>query len=179
MGGFADWMTDAGETLRRAAGWPEDAVSTVFAELRPTLNEFVSYFVGDVFTYLTARERSDGGPGAIPERFLHALRDAHRSKTENSEKIVIASHSMGGQIVYDALTHFAAREPELADLQVDHWITCGAQVSLFAEMRLFLGQPEIGPGQRLPIPNPLPRECAARGWCYEAKLQPHSTGALP
>jgi hypothetical protein len=38
QGGFADCMERAGETLRRAAAWPGDAVSTVFAELRPALH---------------------------------------------------------------------------------------------------------------------------------------------
>jgi len=78
MGALADWMTSAGERLRRAAVWPGDAISTVFAQLRPTLNEFIAYFVGDVFTYLN--ERGDrASPGEIPKRVLVALRLAqHR-----------------------------------------------------------------------------------------------------
>jgi alpha-beta hydrolase superfamily lysophospholipase len=152
MGGFADWMSNAGERLRRAAVWPGDAVSTVFAELRPTLNEFVAYFVGDVFTYL--KERGDrAAPGEIPRRVLAALRRAQSRKAATGEKIVIVSHSMGGQLVYDALTYFTADDDgTLANLEVDHWFTCGSQVSLFAELRLFLGQDEVASGCKLPMP---------------------------
>jgi hypothetical protein len=152
MGGVADWVTNAGERLRRAAVWPGDAISTVFAELRPTLNEFVAYFVGDVFTYLN--ERGDrAAPGEIPQRVLGALRRAQNRKAVTGEKIIIVSHSMGGQLVYDALTYFITdSDGTLANLEVDHWFTCGSQVSLFAEMRLFLGQDEIPVGAKLPMP---------------------------
>jgi hypothetical protein len=152
MGAFADWMINAGERLRRAAVWPGDAISTVFAELRPTLNEFVAYFVGDVFTYLN--ERGDRkAPGEIPRRMLAALRLAQNRKAATGEKIVIVSHSMGGQLVYDALTYFITdSDRTLANLEVDHWFTCGSQVSLFAEMRLFLGQDEVPTGAKLPLP---------------------------
>src|SRR5205823_13839281 len=94
MGAFADWVTNAAERLRRATVWPADAISTVFAELRPTPNEFVAYFVGDVLAYLN--ERGDrGAPGEIPKRMLVALRLAQNRKPETGEKIVIVSHSMG------------------------------------------------------------------------------------
>jgi alpha-beta hydrolase superfamily lysophospholipase len=152
MGAFADWMTNAGERLRRAAVWPGDAVSTVFGELRPTLNEFIAYFVGDVLTYLN--ERGDrSSPGDIPNRVLAALRRAQNRKAATGEKIIIVSHSMGGQLVYDALTYFIADSDQtLVNLEVDHWFTCGSQVSLFAEMRLFLGQAEVPAGTKLPMP---------------------------
>lgn len=152
MGGLADWMTGAGESLKRAAAWPGDVVGTVFAETRPILNEFVAYFVGDVFTYLS--NRGDAGtPGAIPLRLLGELHRAHDRKKRIGERIVIVSHSMGGQLVYDALTYFADHDAALQDIEVDHWITCGSQVSLFAEMRLFLGQPEAPPPVKLPMPS--------------------------
>jgi hypothetical protein len=153
MGGFADWMSGVGERLRRAAVWPGDAISTVFGELRPALNEFVAYFVGDIFTYLNERGSRDA-PGEIPKRMLKALRGARNRRAATGEKIVIVSHSMGGQLVYDALTHFITEsDPYLGDLEVDHWFTCGSQVSLFAEMRLFLGQAEVAPGVRLRRPS--------------------------
>jgi hypothetical protein len=153
MGGLPNWMINAGEQLRRAAVWPGDAISTVFAELRPTLNEFVAYFVGDVFAYLN--ERGDRArPGEIPRRVLVALRLAQNRKAATGEKIVIVSHSMGGQLVYDALTHFITDgDHTLANLEVDHWFTCGSQVSLFAEMRLFRGQAEVPSGTKLPMPS--------------------------
>jgi hypothetical protein len=158
QGGFADWMTKANETLRRAAGWPGDAISTVFAELRPVVNEFVAYFIGDVLTYINERE-TGGVPGAIPARVLDVLRKAHRRKQETGEKIVVVSHSMGGQLFYDAMTYFAPKDPTLAELAVDHWISCGAQVSLFAELGLFKGQPAD-----IRSPGKLQRPAAVKAW---------------
>jgi hypothetical protein len=151
MGGIADWIERADEVLRRAAVWPGDVVGTLAGEARPKLNEFVAYFVGDVFTYLIRRgDRNAVGP--IPTRILQALRVAQKRKRDTGEKIVVVSHSMGGQLVYDALTYFCDGDESLADIEVDHWITCGSQVSLFAEMQLFLGQPDAAAGAKLPMP---------------------------
>ncbi|MCK6452171.1 MAG: hypothetical protein L6R19_15175 [Alphaproteobacteria bacterium] len=151
MGALQDWMSRAGETLTRAASWPGDAVSTVFAELRPVLNEFVAYFVGDVLAYVHGRE-AGGRPGEIPRRVLDALKSAHRRKKRTGEPIVVVTHSMGGQLFYDAVTFFAASEPKLAELEIDHWISCGAQVSFFAELGLFKGQPDTRKPHRLQRP---------------------------
>jgi hypothetical protein len=151
MGGFADWMTKAGETLRRAVVWPADATGTVFAELRPTLHEFIAYFTGDVFIYLNQRG-SAGAPGEIPKRLLAALKTGWARKKQTGEKLVVITHSMGGQLFYDAVSRFAPADPELADLRVDHWITCGSQVSFFAELRLLLDQPEVPAGTKLSRP---------------------------
>ncbi|MBB4575953.1 hypothetical protein [Rhizobium lentis] len=152
MGAVADWLTKAGETVRRAATWPGDAVSTVFAELRPTVNEFVAYFIGDVLAYLNERGSADA-PGEIPKRMLRALRIAHNRKKQTGERIVVVTHSMGGQLFYDAITHFASRDESLQDLQVDHWVSCGAQVSFFAELRLLKDQPDVQKPKKLPLPT--------------------------
>jgi hypothetical protein len=157
MGGFADWAARAGETLRRAAFWPGDAVSTVFSELRPVVNEFVAYFIGDVLSYLN--ERGADPPGVVPRRVLDALVGAHGRKQQTGEKIVVITHSMGGQLLYDALTFFARGEPALSGLEIDHWISCGAQVSLFAELGLFEGQPTD-----VRAPHRLPRPAAVKAW---------------
>ncbi len=151
MGGFANWMERAGEVMRRAVTWPGDAVGTVLGEARPVMNEFVAYFTGDVFTYLTRRgDRTT--PGPIPTRILAALRRAQERKKATGEKIVIVSHSMGGQLIHDALAYFAAGDPLLDGFKVDHWISCGSQVSLFAEMQLLLGQPVLPKGTQLEMP---------------------------
>ena len=152
MGGFADWMTRAGEVVRRAAAWPGDAVGTVLGEGRPVANDFVAHFIGDVLTYI-ARRGNRTAPGEIPKRLLVALRRAQERKKETGERIVVVSHSMGGQLVYDALNHFAEGDRTLDDLEVDHWFTCGSQVSLFAEMRLLLDQPQAPGGAKLPMPR--------------------------
>jgi hypothetical protein len=158
QGGFTDWMEKAGETMRRAAAWPGDAISTVFAELRPVLNEFVAYFIGDVLAYVSERD-VNGQPGVIPRRVLDALRAAHQRKQATGEKIVVVTHSMGGQLLYDALAHYASADPTLAGLSVDHWISCGAQVSFFAELVLFRGQPT-----NVAAPDKLPRPQAVKAW---------------
>ncbi len=151
MGGFEDWLTKAGETLHRAVTWPADATGTVFAELRPTLHEFIAYFIGDVVVYLNERGTPQA-PGEIPKRLLAALLKAHVRKKQTGEKIVVITHSMGGQLFYDAVTRFAPADTNLADLKIDHWITCGSQVSFFAELRLLLDQPEIPEGSKLQRP---------------------------
>ena len=158
QGGFSDWMNRAGETLRRAAVWPGDAVSTVFGELRPVVNEFVAYFIGDVLAYVSERG-TDAAPGIIPSLVLNALRTAHLRKQASGEKIVVVTHSMGGQLLYDALTYYAPHDPTLAGLSVDHWISCGAQVSLFAELALLMGRPAD-----VAAPRKLPRPAAVAAW---------------
>ena len=108
MGGFEDWLTKAGETLHRAVTWPADATGTVFAELRPTLHEFIAYFIGDVVVYLNERGTPQA-PGEIPKRLLAALLKAHVRKKQTGEKIVVITHSMGGQLFYDAVKFASPR----------------------------------------------------------------------
>ncbi|MFD1103827.1 hypothetical protein [Sphingobium olei] len=151
MGGAADWFARAGELVRRAPLWPGDAVSVLLGEARPYANELFARFTGDVFTYLTQRGEQ-GRPGDIPRLLLAALRRAQARKNETGEKIVVVSHSMGGQLVYDALTYFAEGDNILDKLEVDHWISFGSQVSLFAEMGMFLSQ-GAGDPAKLPLPR--------------------------
>lgn len=151
-GGFEDWVARAAERLRRVVSGPGDLISTALAEVRPIANEFVANFVGDVFVYLKTRERAGGAPGEVPTRVLDALKAAHRRKQAEGGQIVIVTHSMGGQLVYDALNHFAPRDPELQGLEIDHWFSCGAQVSFFAELGLFLSQPDLRGPRKLAKP---------------------------
>jgi hypothetical protein len=157
QGGFADWMTRADETLRRAAVWPGDAISAFFSELRPTVNEFVAYFLGDILAYIN--ERGQSAPGTVPQRVLGALSQAHLHKKQTGEKIIVVTHSMGGQLFYDAITFFAQNDPTLAGIEIDHWISCGSQVSLFAELALFNGQPTD-----VAAPRRLNRPAAVKAW---------------
>lgn len=145
------WLDRAGELVRRAVSTPGDLISTAFAEGRPAANEFIANFLGDVLIYL--HNRGDAGaPGEIPRRVLDALRAAARRKAQTGERIVVVTHSMGGQLLYDAVTRFADGDDELKTLEIDHWISCGAQVSFFAELGLFLGQPATRGPARLPKP---------------------------
>ncbi|RBL82836.1 hypothetical protein DDE05_34685, partial [Streptomyces cavourensis] len=68
--------------------------------------------------------------------------------------LVVVAHSMGGNIVYDVLSHFRP------DLTVDTLVTVGSQVGLFEELKLFgASRPEINgeTGGRVPLPPGLGR----------------------
>jgi hypothetical protein len=152
-GAFGDWMARASEAISRANSLPLNAVSAIAAELRPRVNEAAAYFLGDVLTYMNNRQLPGGGPGPIPQRVLEPLLRAHKRKQETGEPIVIVTHSMGGQLLYDALSHFILMNDRFSGMEVDHWITCGSQVSFFAELGLFIGQPSVAEGMKLDKPT--------------------------
>jgi hypothetical protein len=152
-GGIEDWLSKAGEILRRATSAPGDLVSTAFAEARPAINDFLANFIGDVFTYQSTRDSVGGGPGPIPQRVLRALVSAHKRRQSNGERIIVVTHSMGSQLFFDAVTFYVAAVPELSGLVVDHWISCGCQVSFFAELGLLRGQPPTRAPDRLKKPG--------------------------
>jgi hypothetical protein len=104
------------------------------------LNEFISVFLGDVFVYLRSRGTA-AQPGEIPRRLLDTLKLAHQNKCQRGgEPLVVLSHSMGGQIVYDAVTHFLPNDPTLHDLRIDFWCATASQVGFFEELKLFLSR---------------------------------------
>jgi hypothetical protein len=142
------------EALGRAVGLPTYAASVLAAELRKPLNELVSVFLGDVFAYLD--QRGDAGtPGEISRRLLEKLRRAHANKRERGgEPLVVLSHSMGGQIVYDAVTHFLPADPALRDLRIDFWCAAASQVGFFEEAKLFLARDDAyQAGHPVPFPS--------------------------
>ncbi len=159
--GAAGWLSGlrdrVGETLRRGSDLPAYVLSTVTGEWRAPLNDFISAFLGDVFAYLNNRLEGQA-PGPIPRLALSKLRECHENKLKRGgEPIVLLSHSMGGQIVYDALTYFLDRDDALQDIRVDFWCATASQVGFFEEMKLFLasskeyyiGVPVPFPGKRL------------------------------
>jgi hypothetical protein len=118
------------------------ATGHVFAraavEIKSPMNRFVTMFIGDVLTYLTERGNYKS-PGWIPSCFLASLAEARDNQKERGgEPIIVMSHSMGGQIVYDAVTHFMPRMEEFADTKIDFWVATASQVGLFEELKLFL-----------------------------------------
>jgi hypothetical protein len=143
-----------GEALSRAVGLPAYTVSVVAAELRKPLNEFISVFLGDVFTYLRTRG-TVAEPGAIPQRLLDKLTRAHQSRQARSgEPLVLLSHSMGGQIVYDAITHFLPGTPALQDIRIDFWCATASQVGFFEETKLLLASTTAyRTGRPVPFPS--------------------------
>jgi hypothetical protein len=77
----------------------------------------------DVLQYLALRGTREQ-PGEIVSLVARAIEEA------DAPRIVIA-HSMGGNIVYDVLSHYRP------DLRVDVFVTVGSQVGLFEELSLF------------------------------------------
>jgi hypothetical protein len=134
--GLQDWLSRADEIVRRAISAPGDIISSFLAESRPVLNEFVANFFGDVLSYLATRG-TKGSPGPVPRRVLDGFRTVLREAP--GEPIVVLTHSMGGQLLFDAVTTFMEDDAELKDVRIAHWVSFGSQVSFFAELAQFPG----------------------------------------
>jgi hypothetical protein len=163
--GVGDWFVSVkdrmGEVVGRATSFPAYTASVVAAELRKPLNDLVSVFIGDVLHYLHNRGEKTS-PGTICQRLLDKLVAAHKNKTErDGEPIVVLSHSMGGQVVYDMVSHFLPEAPSLPDMRIDFWCATASQVGFFEEAKLFLAsQSEHRTGN----PVPFPREHLGVWW---------------
>lgn len=86
--------------------------------------------MGDVMGYFAERG-TVVAPGPIVERITASLDEAARDAAVRGEPLVVLAHSMGGNIVYDVLSHFRP------DIRVDLLVTVGTQVGLFEELKLF------------------------------------------
>jgi hypothetical protein len=139
------------EATSRVAGAPAFTLSTVVAETREPINRLVTLFIGDVFAYLNSR-KDWSAPGPIPQEVIQTLDQA--KKASPNEPLIVLTHSMGGQIVYDLVTHFLPKTK--SSLRVDFWCATASQVGLFEEMKLFL---ESSPayskekGNKVPFPD--------------------------
>ena len=160
MGGVADWFQNVGdrvgEVMSRAVSIPGVAASAVVGEFRKGLNEFVSIFLGDVFAYLNKRfDKDRASPGEIQRRFLNKLEEAQTNRAQRgNEPIVVLSHSMGGQIVYDAITHFVPRDSRFESLRINLWCATASQVGFFEEQKLFIeSKDDYKSGHPVPFPS--------------------------
>lgn len=115
-----------------------------FSAVRRPIEDFVPLFIGDVMSYLTQRG-TPSQPGVLMRRVLGGLKAA-RLDSDPQEPLVVLTHSMGGQLLYDALTAFLPADPDAAGLRVDFWCSCGGQVGLFRELGQFI--------ERKPLPTP-------------------------
>src|SRR5262249_26923671 len=94
-------------------------------------------------------------PGGIPNRLLRTLVAARENQQQrNGEPLIVLSHSMGGQLVYDAVTYFLPQIPAYAGIRIDFWCATASQVGLFEELKLFLVR-NTGycPGNPVPFPE--------------------------
>lgn len=153
--GLAEFMDE----LREAASRLTNVLGDMSGDLavavgRRAAHVGVSVFVGDVFEYLNRRgDRSQ--PGVIPSVVMDAFRDALDARTAEDPNLIVIGHSLGGVISYDVLTHFAT------DIKVDVFVTVGAQVALFEEMKLYKesreNRPAHPPQDHLPKPGNIKR----------------------
>ncbi|MBE8989071.1 hypothetical protein [Nostoc sp. LEGE 12450] len=99
-------------------------------KIRNILKGEIANFMGDVFVYLSKRGVEDK-PGDIVKEIVDTLLEAKNLINIEDDKLIVVAHSMGGNIIYDILTHFRP------DIEVDVLVTVGSQVALFEEMKLF------------------------------------------
>ncbi len=91
---------------------------------RLSAHPFVSEFVGDVCVYIKRKQ-------LIVDAIVPKLQKAREEANISGNKLIVVAHSMGGNIMYDILTHF---QP---DLKIDLLVTVGSQVAWFEELKLF------------------------------------------
>lgn len=136
FGGAGFWsMLEEGAKRLKLLG-PDQLSHAVVGPSRRPLTRKIATFIGDAFQYLA--ERGDGTtPGPIASTVIQSLREASDLARAKNEPLVVISHSFGGEIVYDILTHYAKG----SDLEIDAWVTVGSQVGLFEEMSLLWTSP--------------------------------------
>ena len=111
-------------------------VRWAMGEARRPFHEVMPVFVGDALRYLGGRGVA-GAPGPIAARVLAGLAEARDAECGAGEPLVVLSHSMGGQLVFDALTAFADTIPGGMP-RVDFWCASGGQLGLFAQLGMFV-----------------------------------------
>ncbi|GIJ49608.1 hypothetical protein Val02_64940 [Virgisporangium aliadipatigenens] len=126
------------DSIREKLGYGLAAIrrSCVAMATRPTVGLVralagprVSLLLGDVLIYLAQRGTTES-PGPIVRTVADALDEAVAG-ADDGEPLIVLAHSMGGNIMYDLLTHYRP------DLHVDLLVTIGTQVGLFEELKLF------------------------------------------
>ena len=153
------WARNVGTHLKEGATRgiysPSFAATRAVMAVKAPLAQFVTRFLGDVFTYLHKRGNA-ANPGAIPKCVIESLIQGRKIQMErNGEPIVVLSHSMGGQIMYDVITHFLPEMPELEDIRVDFWCASASQVGFFEELKLFVSSSvEFGADTSKLVPHP-------------------------
>jgi hypothetical protein len=152
--GADQWISDLGdrleETFRRAEALPGSLATQLISYLRSPLNRRFARLAGDVFTYLSGRGDPQN-PGPIVQRVIGTLDAAIRARLKPDERLIVVTHSMGGQIVYDLVTWFlpVARR----NMRIDFWCATASQVGLFAELHQFEATKGYNTPQVVPRPD--------------------------
>ncbi|HMQ29805.1 MAG TPA: hypothetical protein PKD53_03715 [Chloroflexaceae bacterium] len=150
------------EVWRRLTAGLGYYLGRIVAVMRRPQTKLTAMFLGDALHYFVQRGSAER-PGPIPLRVLEALargRDAQARRP--GEPLVVFSHSLGGAIVYDVVTHFLPAMPRYHDIHIDFWASVSSQVGLLEEMQLFLASdPRYGPGVAAPFPD---RRFLANWW---------------
>ncbi len=129
-------------------------VRTTATAIRRPVEQFLPTFIGDVLTYV-ARRGTAQAPGPIPQRVLEGLEVAAFAAESRGEPLIVLTHSMGGQILYDAVTHFLPRIPRYQGIRVDFWCAAASQVGYFEELGLFLASdPAYSAATGRQVPKP-------------------------
>ena len=132
-------FSEAWNRIREAASRVQSAAGRMTSRLflsavRPSGHRHTARFLGDAFTYLNRRGSVDN-PGPIVCLIMNQLKQARQQVHFGDPKLIVVGHSMGGNILYDILSHFLPQvEP---DFHVDAFVTVGSQVALFEELKLF------------------------------------------
>jgi hypothetical protein len=145
---------DRWRELRRRSLWmPTHLASKAAAHARLLMSGEAVSFLGDAMAYFAARG-TPADPGPIMRRAMAGLEQARvHQVARGGEPLVVFSHSMGGQIIYELLTSFLPARDPAPELRVDFWAAASSQIGLFEEMKLFAASdPAHSPGH--PVPRP-------------------------
>ena len=143
------------ETLNRVNQTPGYLLSRTLAEIRKPLNDIATLFFGDVVVYLEKRGNASD-PGPIPLKAMAFLSEIQKKRSHAQEPLIVISHSMGGQIIYDLLTHFIPGSTKYQEVRIDYWCAAASQVGLFEELKLFRESTESyakESGTKVPYPS--------------------------
>jgi len=133
------------ELVNRVTGIRQQAERILSVFSRATLHQRLALFLGDVFVYLHQGSTPDQ-PGGIVSSVLADLdcARARQQESEHDKNLVVVAHSMGGNIMYDILTHYRP------NLHVDVFVTVGSQIAVFEELKLFGASDQTIPNPKQP-----------------------------
>jgi hypothetical protein len=146
------WKARIVEGWSRLDDLPAYAASAALLEARKWAHGAVSNLVGDVVAYVLSRQ--GGGPGPIAQRVLDKIDELHAKRTPDDDALVVLTHSMGGQIVFDVVSRWLPARPAAGRPRVDFWCATASQVGFFEEAKFLLtSDANVGAPQRAAFPD--------------------------